>query len=62
LSAPEHFVQILERQLGKDAPQVVEAGEKLFKLAQLATGVGLNGGTSIGILSTIWIFLTPQTA
>jgi len=40
----------------------VETREELFKLTQLATGIELNDGTSIEILPTIWIFLTPQTA
>ncbi len=38
LSVVDRFVQILERQLGKGAPRVIEAREKLCKLTQLATG------------------------
>ena len=39
LSAVERVVHILEQQLGKDAPQAVEAREELAKLTQLAMGV-----------------------
>ena len=39
LSVVDRLVQILEQQLGKDAPQAIEAREERFKLTQLAMGV-----------------------
>ena len=39
LPVVDRLVKILEQQLGKAAPQAIEAREELFKLTQLAMGV-----------------------
>ena len=40
------FVQEPKQRLRKDAPQVTEAREELFKLTQLATGVMRDNGNT----------------